>query len=93
MYTLSDPSPNGLSVTEHMLPLRQSARLKQKQTLSLASDRQADPAKSLGVDLATPSGFKTTLFKLVYACLTLFSFQLGNLFRSSTMTYNLTVDS
>ena len=60
MYTLSDPSPNGLSVTEHMLPLRQSARLKQKQTLSLASDRQSDPAKSLGVDLATPIGFTST---------------------------------
>ena len=61
MYTLSDPSPNGLSVTEHMLPLRQSARLKQKQTLSLASDRQSDPAKSLGVDLATPIGFSGVL--------------------------------
>ena len=61
VYTLSDPSPNVLSVTEHILPLRQSARLKQKHSLSLASDRQSDPAKSLGVDLSTSIGFSSVL--------------------------------
>ena len=70
VYTLSDPSPNDLSVTEHILPLRQSARLKQKHSLSLASDSQSDPAKSLGVDLPTPIGFIISVFLKLF-CLVL----------------------
>ena len=57
VYTLSDPSPYCLSVTEHILPLRQSTRLQRKRSLNLASDSQSDPPKSVGVDLSTPTGF------------------------------------
>ena len=59
VYTLSDPSPNGLTVTEHILPLRQSGRLKQKHSLNLASYSQSVPAKSVGVNLSTSIGFIT----------------------------------
>ena len=50
VYTLSDPSPNGMSATEPILPFRQSARLQQKHLLNLASDSQSDAPKSSGFD-------------------------------------------
>ena len=64
VYTLSDQSPIGLSATEHILPLRQSARLQQKHSLNLASDSQSDPPKSVGVDLSTPTGFN--VIKIIF---------------------------